>query len=1073
MAPVPLQITLLGDFRVVYAGAPLAALHTPRLQALLAYLILHRHAPQLRRHLAFLFWPDSSESQARTNLRHLLHALHHALPDAEQFLTTDSQTVQWRPTVPVTLDLADFEAAVAAGTPADLARAAALYRGDLLPGCYDDWIRPERERLHRSYANVLEQLIDLAEQRHDLPAAIAHAERLLQHDPLHEAAYRNLMRLHALHGDRAAALSVYHTCVSVLRRELGVPPDAATRSLHAQLLNDDAPSARPAPKPAGAEFPLVGRAPEWAHLLAQWRAAAGRPQMALIAGDAGIGKTRLADELAAWVARQGGAKIARAHGYAAGGDLPFAPVAEWLRAHPLPLLDPVWQSEVARLLPEILASDPNLPPPEPLHQAWQRHRLFEALARALLGDRHARLLILDDLQWCDRDSLAWLHYLLRYDPTFPLLVVCTLRAGEDSSPELAASLAGLRRDGLVAEIELGPLDGASTVALAESVAGRSVDAELAGQIYAGSEGNPLFVVEMIQAGLAQRNGQSQAPWPAEHAGTHGAAAQPLPAKVRQVLERRLTQLSPAARELAEVAATIGRQFDYDALRAATGIADAALIPCLDELWQRRIVREQGHGRYDFSHDKIRETAYTAMSEARRRLLHRHIAQALEAVHAGALDAVSGQIGRHFELAGLTAPAIDWYCRAAEAGQRVYDAKADAIGYYRRALALLGDPPREDPAKAALIWEKLGDVLHLTAQYGPAREAYQDALVRSVATDGVARADLQRKLGNTWREERAYAMAHQAYDAGLRLLGEPPTQQDGRAGAGEHRWWQAWLDLQLEIVQTHYWVGESELAVERMDDMRTRVERYATAIQRVHFFMQYATLLWQHARFAPTPQTIAYLHEAQGAVAESPEAQQTPSIIFRLGFLLLWHDMLAEAEAKILAALASAERSIDLTLEVRCLIYLGVVYRRQNRPDHVRACAARALELAAAANMPEYVATVRANLAWLAWRAGDLAAVDLHARAALALWAELAPGHPSTPYQWTALWPLLAVDLDRGAIDQALAWARNMLLPAQQRLPAVLADPLACAVRAQDAADLPTARQWLRQALDAAVTKHYL
>ena len=213
-------------------------------------------------------------------------------------------------------------------------------------------------------------------------------------------------------------------------------------------------------------------------------------------------------------------------------------------------------------------------------------------------------------------------------------------------------------------------------------------------------------------------------------------------------------------------------------------------------------------------------------------------------------------------------------------------------------------------------------------------------MRSVATDAVARADLQRKLGNTWREERAYIAARQSYGAGLQFLGEPPPTTASRPGveADERRWWRAWLELQLEIVQTHYWVGESELAVERMDDMRTRVERYATAIQRVHFFMQYATLLWQHARFAPTPQTIAYLHEAQGAVAESSEAQQTPSIIFRLGFLLLWHDMLAEAEAKILAALASAERSIDLTLEVRCLIYLGVVYRRQNRPDDVRASA---------------------------------------------------------------------------------------------------------------------------------------
>ncbi len=1077
MAMAPLQVTLLGDFRVVCDGAPVTGLHSPRLQALLAYLILHRDAPQLRRHLAFLFWPDSNETQARTNLRHLIYDLHHALPDADHFLTTDSQTVQWRPTVPVSLDLADFEAAVAAGKPDDLARAAELYRGDLLPGCYDDWIPPERERLHHMCARALEQLITLAEERHDLPAALAYAERLRQHDPIHEAAYRNLMRLHALNGDRAAALHVYHTCVSVLRRELGVPPDASTRALHEQLVNVDTPSARLAPKTTSTEFPLVGRATEWAHLLARWRAAsAGEPQMALIAGDAGIGKTRLADELAGWVARQsGGAKIARAHGYAAGGDLPFAPVAEWLRAQPLPPLDPVWKSEVARLLPEVLTIDPDLPPPEPLHQAWQRHRLFEALARAVLAGHEPRLLILDDLQWCDRASLEWLHYLLRFDLRAPLLVVGTVRADESSSPDLASLLAGLRRDGLIAEIDLGPLDVAATTALAEHVAGRSLDAAVTEPLYHGSEGNPLFIVEMVQAGLASGGGQTRETEPAQQVSMRDATWQPLPAKVRQILERRLAQLSPAARELADLAATIGRRFDFETLRVAAAMPDAALIPSLDELWQRRIVREHGNGRYDFSHVKIRETAYVGLSEARHRLLHRHVAQALEAIHAATLDAVSGQIGRHFEQAGLPAPAIAYYCRAAEASQHVYDAKDDAIGYYRRALALLGDPPRDDPATAALIWQKLGDTLHLTAQYGPAREAYHRALGTVDAADSVARAELQRKLGNTWREERAYTTARQTYGAGLQLLGEPPTADPPRPDveADERRWWQTWIEIQLEVVQTHYWVGESELAVERMDDMRTPVDRYATALQRVHFFMQYATLQWQHERFAPTPQTIAYLREAQSAVAKSSEAQRTPSIIFRLGFLLLWHDMLAEAEAKILAALASAERSIDLTLQVRCLIYLGVVYRRQNRPDDVRTCAARALELAAAANMPEYVATACANLAWLAWRADDLATVDLHGQAALARWAELAPGHPSTPYQWLALWPLLAMEVKNVRVDRAVACARAMLVPTQQRLPATMTDPLLCAIQTHDAGDPPLARQWLHRALAAAAAGHYL
>lgn len=1076
-APTPLHVELLGNLRIIYGGAPVTAIHSPRLQALLAYLILHRAAPQARRHLAYLFWPDSSEGQARTNLRHLLHDLQHALPDDETLLTTDSQTVQWQPTLPVTLDVAEFERAAAATARAELEGAVALYRGALLPGCYDDWIRPERERLHRLCASTLERLIALAEAEHDLAGAIAGAEHLVRHDPMHEAAYRTLMRLHGLNGDRAAALHVYHRCASMLRRELGVPPDAATLALHQDLLTADVDDADPAGRPAPDRYPLVGRAADCALLHAIWRSArASNPQMVVLTGDAGIGKSRLAEELAAWVSRHDPATLTvTARGYAAEGDLPYAPVASWLRARPLPALDNVWLTEIARLLPELLTAHPALPSPEPLQQAWQRHRLFEALARALLGDRRPRLLILDDLQWCDRDTLAWLHYLLRFDPAAPLLLAGTLRTGESAPPGLATLLDGLRRDSLVAELEVGPLDATATTALAGHVAGHPLDAELAEPLFRGSEGNPLFVVEMIQAGLAQpsRTGER---WSGEHAGTAGTSAQPLPARVRQVLERRLAQLSPAALELAELAATIGRRFDFACLHAAADAPEADVVRQLDELWRRRIVREHGADGYDFSHDKLRETAYQGLSAARRRLLHRRVAGALESLHAGALDGVSGQIGRHYEQAGLAAPAITYYCRAAQASQQVYDAREDAITFYRRALALLGEAPHNDPATAAHVWELLGDVLHLTAQYEPAREAFQHALSLLDTADKVTQADLYRKLGNTWREERSYAMARQVYDAGLQWLGEPPAGHaagQDHADTSERRWWQRWIDLQLEIVQTHYWIGESRQALAAMNAMRAAVDHYAGAVQRVHFFMQYATLQWQQERFAPTPQTEAYLREAQRALVDSPEAQQTPSVIFRLGFLLLWHDMLAAAETKILAALAWAERSIDLTLLVRCLVYLGVVYRRQDRPDDVRACAARTLELATAAHMPEYVATARANLAWLAWRAGDLAAVDDHGRAALALWAELEPGHPSTPYQWTALWPLLAAEASRGALQQAVVCARTLLLPTQQRLPAALADPLARAVDAHRAGDLPSAQQWLQQALDAAARQHYL
>ena len=219
MAPV-LHIRLLGDCSLCYDGAPAVtgASIPPACSRLLAYLLLHRDAPQSRSHVAFQFWPDSTEAQAHSNLRTLLHRLRRALPDADQFLSVEGQTVQWRQDAPYTLDVAGFEQA---GEPsrsgrgraaqrAALEQAIELYGGDLLPSCYDDWILPERERLHQAYIRAMEQLIQLLEEGREYDQAIRYAQRLLRHDPLHEAGYRRLMRLRALSGDRAGALRVYH-----------------------------------------------------------------------------------------------------------------------------------------------------------------------------------------------------------------------------------------------------------------------------------------------------------------------------------------------------------------------------------------------------------------------------------------------------------------------------------------------------------------------------------------------------------------------------------------------------------------------------------------------------------------------------------------------------------------------------------------------------------------------------------------------------------------------------------------------------------------------------------------------
>lgn len=232
-----LEVGLLGGVQLVWGETPLNTVHTPRLQALLAYLILHRDTPPSRQHLAFIFFPDSSEAQARTDLRNLFHLLRHALPDSDRFLDGGAQCLRWRQDAPFTLDVTRFEhALLTAATIKDWQEAVELYRGDLLPGCYDDWILPERERLRQDLVNALEQLIACCEQTQDYLAARQYAQRLLSSDPLREETYRRLMKLSALSGDRAGVVRFYNQCVTVLQRELAVEPAAETSAAHQEFL---------------------------------------------------------------------------------------------------------------------------------------------------------------------------------------------------------------------------------------------------------------------------------------------------------------------------------------------------------------------------------------------------------------------------------------------------------------------------------------------------------------------------------------------------------------------------------------------------------------------------------------------------------------------------------------------------------------------------------------------------------------------------------------------------------------------------------------------------------------------
>lgn len=1072
-----LHIHLLGGFSLVSDDTPITSVEWPRLQSLLTYLVLHRHARQSRTHLASLLWPDSTETQAHTNLRTLLTRLRHTLPNADTFLYTDRHGIQWqpRPSHPAwSLDVLDFEQALvhaenaqeSRGVRRSLEEAVALYHGDLLPGCYDEWILPERDRLQQAFLKALERLIALQEEERDYDGAISTARRLLGHDPLHEASYRHLMRLYVGRGDPASALRVYFTCATILERELATEPSPATQEVYERLLQQSTSSTPliPAATPLIAAAPLVGRAHEWAHLEQAWQqAVAGRPHCVVLSGEAGIGKTRLAEELLAWVERQG-LSTASARCYATEGDVSYAPVTAWFRAEPLRQslgrLPALWLTEVARVVPDILLERPDLAPPVPLTESWQSQRFRQALARAILGARQPLLLLLDDLHWCDQETLAWLPYLLRFDPQARFLLLLTMRP-EEATPEhpLFSGLSSLRRDGQVSEIGLEPLDASNTTVLAGALIRQDLGQEASTTLYHETEGNPLFIVETVRAGVLGARGTIK-----RFTGKAPAASGvPLPPTIQSVIAARLAHLSPLARKLVSLAAVIGRAFTWSVLAQTSGLDEEKVVRGLDELWHKRIVREQGEDAYDFSHGTLQVVAYAGLSHARRRLLHSRVAQTLTTLYADALDPVSGQIAAHLEQANHVEEAIPFYRRAAEAAHQLF-ANVEALALYKRAVLLLETKcPKASQSwrnvLLAQIHESIGDVLTLTGHQTEARTAYQSSLALVPAGAGIWRARLYRKIGQTLGVQEHYDQELQAYEqAEAALAGE----QTGRSAL----WWQAWIDIQMSWIERSYYQSQIDELTERVELTRPKVQQYGLPTQRADFLR--SLWLWSfwrdfcsgRERYPTSVECLGYAQALLAARLEMGNDREIGWARWCLGGARLWHGDLDEAEEQLYEALTLGERTGDVILQARCLGNVIHVYRNRAQVEETRRAGLRALAFATEVGMPYYIGMAKANLAWVAWREGNLAEVRELGCAALALWSQ---SSIFIPVRWTALWPLIATELAETRIPEAIAYARLLLVPGQHPLPEALYAAVEAALQEWDAGQRDTARRDLDQA----------
>jgi DNA-binding SARP family transcriptional activator/predicted ATPase len=717
------KVKLLGPPRVERDGRPVA-FDTRKATALLAYLALAGR-PLARDTLAELLWPDHDAEHARGALRRTLSTLRSAIGPEALEATRDRLTLVRGPGMWVDVDR--FRALAAEGEHAE---AVALFAGEFLEGfglrdapAFDDWQRGQADELARELAGALGRVVEEREAAGDPAGALGHARRWLGLDPLNEPAHRALIRLYAWTGDRAAALGQYRECVRTLSRELGVPPLEETTRLYEAVSEGTLETPAPAPPFAPAErrpAPLIGRDADRRALVELWSAIGSTGRVALVEGEAGVGKTRLADELLAH-AREHGAAVLAARAYEEEGSLAYGPIVEALRARtredagwaaavPTPAL-----GEAARLLPELAGPPPPLD--GPVAQRRFLDAVWTAIAAAAAGPAPG-VLFVDDAQWADEPTLGLLAYGLRRLAARPMLVLLAWRTPYEDP--LRQVVEEAQRDGHGAIRRLERLTAGDTEALVRA-ARPDADADLPRRLHEATEGLPFLLVEYLSA---------------PDAGADGS----LPAGARAVLRSRLASVSETARQVLAAAAVIGRSFDVDTVRAASGRGDEETVAALEELVARGLIRE-GAFDYDFGHEQLRALAYEETSLARRRLLHGRAADAGRAPAA--------TLARHLRLAGRDAEAAAAYVRAAEQARRVL-ATAEALEHLRAALAL--GHRRPGPLYAAI-----GDLETLRGDYAAAIAAYETAAAES---DPAELAAIEHRLGQVHqrRGDRALAVA---------------------------------------------------------------------------------------------------------------------------------------------------------------------------------------------------------------------------------------------------------------------------------------------------------------------------
>jgi DNA-binding SARP family transcriptional activator len=588
--------------------------------------------------------------------------------------------------------ITDLTACIAAWDAARI-----LYRGDFLEDePYAEWAQIPRIQWQRRYKQLLINLAEAHGRNGRFQQAITHCREILTLDNANETAYRLLMRCHAALGDRSTALKVYEEAVRALQDEIGIDPMPETAELARQIQQLEGDWKL---EIAQSSISTFGR------LLTQ--ITTGQGQMALIAGEPGIGKSRLVQETSV-LARRQGFHILSVHCYLVEQSMPYQPLIDLARqvmAHDncWRRLAPIWLRELAVLVPEmgdVAASATAVSPPLDEPGEKPQGRLFQAIFH-LFETKAARLkllLIIEDIHWTDPATLQCLHYLARHLAQVPIGLIFTLREEYISTnADLVAMLHSLQREAHITSLSLTRLtEGDTTALLAQTADTAPYADQLSHWLHQETDGNPFFLISLLQSlreeGLLDDAAQTD--WQ-ELARTDPNLT--LPDAIQDLVRERLQRLPQAERETLDWIAVYGRRLGFASLQTISHWPQMTLLNAVEQLGERQLLVET-KGQYDFYHNKIREVVYYDLSAARRTLYHRQIGASLETLPPS--PDIAAILGHHFERGEEDEKALMYWLQAGKYALDTY-AHQQAAHHYERALALTDQPAAQMDAYLGL------------------------------------------------------------------------------------------------------------------------------------------------------------------------------------------------------------------------------------------------------------------------------------------------------------------------------------------------------------------------------------